>query len=136
MTRVFTIGHGAHPLNDVTAALRAAGVAELADVRRYPGSRRHPQFGREALAAGLAGAGRPRGGRRPPGSGRGARAGGGAGAGTGPRHWPALGGRRSQPAGERRFSALTNEQFAAYAAHMTGEEWRDAFAALRTRAAE
>jgi uncharacterized protein (DUF488 family) len=109
--QVFTIGHGAHTLEDVAHALRDAGVAELADVRRYPGSRRHPQFGRDALAEGLAAEG------------------------IGYRHWPALGGRRTQPRDDRRFAALTNDQFAAYAAHMTGEEWREAFGALRERAA-
>lgn len=37
--------------------LRAAEVRALVDVRTAPGSRRHPQFGREALAAGLQTAG-------------------------------------------------------------------------------
>ena len=33
------------------------GIKVLVDVRRFPASRRHPQFAREALAASLAGAG-------------------------------------------------------------------------------
>ena len=33
------------------------GIQVLVDVRRFPASRRHPQFAREALAASLAGAG-------------------------------------------------------------------------------
>lgn len=37
--------------------LRAEGVAQLADVRRFPGSRRHPQHRRDALEAALAAAG-------------------------------------------------------------------------------
>lgn len=37
--------------------LAARGIGTLADVRRFPGSRRHPQFNREPLATALAGAG-------------------------------------------------------------------------------
>ena len=33
--------------------LRAHGIAAVADVRRFPGSRRHPHFAREALEAWL-----------------------------------------------------------------------------------
>jgi uncharacterized protein (DUF488 family) len=33
------------------------GIATLVDVRRFPGSRRHPQFSRDALAASLGAAG-------------------------------------------------------------------------------
>jgi uncharacterized protein (DUF488 family) len=39
------------------ALLRAAGVGLLVDVRTAPGSRKHPQFGRDALEASLAEAG-------------------------------------------------------------------------------
>jgi uncharacterized protein (DUF488 family) len=39
------------------ALLREHAIRRLADVRRYPVSRRHPQFSRETLAAALAGAG-------------------------------------------------------------------------------
>ena len=37
--------------------LRAHGIAAVADVRRFPGSRRHPHFAREALEAWLRGHG-------------------------------------------------------------------------------
>lgn len=49
-----TIGHGDRPIAAFIDMLRDAGVATLVDVRRHPGSRRHPQFGREALAQALA----------------------------------------------------------------------------------
>jgi uncharacterized protein (DUF488 family) len=39
------------------ALLREHAIRRLADVRRYPVSRRHPHFSRETLAAALAGAG-------------------------------------------------------------------------------
>jgi len=55
--RIFTIGHGARTAEELVAMLRDAGVKALVDVRRHPGSRRHPQFGQEALAAALASAG-------------------------------------------------------------------------------
>src|SRR5918992_1187567 len=54
---VFTVGHGARPAEGLLAVLRDAGVELLVDVRRYPGSRRHPQYGRAALAGFLAEAG-------------------------------------------------------------------------------
>ncbi|HWK89167.1 MAG TPA: DUF488 family protein [Longimicrobium sp.] len=44
-------------MDELIALLRPHGVALLVDVRRFPGSRRHPHFGREALAASLAEAG-------------------------------------------------------------------------------
>lgn len=50
---VYTIGHGARSLEELTAALADAGVKLLVDVRRYPGSRRHPHFAREGLEASL-----------------------------------------------------------------------------------
>jgi uncharacterized protein (DUF488 family) len=71
--RIYSVGHGARALEELVATLRAGGVTIVADVRSFPGSRRHPQFGREALAASLPAAGidycwLPRlGGRRKPG---------------------------------------------------------------------
>jgi uncharacterized protein (DUF488 family) len=46
---VWTIGHSTRPIEDFLALLRDAEITSVADVRRYPGSRRHPQFNREAL---------------------------------------------------------------------------------------
>lgn len=48
--RIATIGHSTVAQEALIARLQAAGVALLVDVRRYPHSRRHPQFNREALA--------------------------------------------------------------------------------------
>jgi uncharacterized protein (DUF488 family) len=54
---ILTVGHSTHPIERFLALLRAAGVAAIADVRRYPASRRNPQFGAEALANALSDAG-------------------------------------------------------------------------------
>lgn len=51
---LWTVGHGARPAEDLVALLRRAGIGLLVDVRSFPGSRRHPQFGKERLAASLA----------------------------------------------------------------------------------
>lgn len=51
--QVWTIGHSNLPLDRFLATLRAHGISVVADVRRFPGSRRHPQFGKEPLAAAL-----------------------------------------------------------------------------------
>jgi uncharacterized protein (DUF488 family) len=47
--RVFTIGHSTRLFAELVDACRAAGVECIADVRRFPGSRRSPHFGRDAL---------------------------------------------------------------------------------------
>ena len=52
---IHTIGHGTRPIEEFLAILGAAGIRRLVDVRTAPGSRRHPQFGRDALAASLQG---------------------------------------------------------------------------------
>lgn len=57
MTRLLTVGHGNATQEDFTNLLRDAGVTRIVDVRRFPGSRRHPQFGSEPMAAWLAEAG-------------------------------------------------------------------------------
>jgi len=50
---ILTAGHGARSLDEFLAVLRDAGVHRLVDVRTAPGSRRHPQFGRDTLASAL-----------------------------------------------------------------------------------
>jgi uncharacterized protein (DUF488 family) len=51
---VFTVGHSSHTLERFTELLRGAGVTQVADVRRWPRSRRHPHFDDDALAVELA----------------------------------------------------------------------------------
>lgn len=54
---LFTIGHSTHPADRFVALLRRHGVELLCDVRRFPGSRRNPQFNVGALRETLAEAG-------------------------------------------------------------------------------
>ena len=54
---VHTIGHSTRAIDAFVALLAAHAVAMVVDVRRWPASRRHPQFAREALEASLAAAG-------------------------------------------------------------------------------
>lgn len=53
MTIIYTIGHGARDIDTFLALLEGAGIRRLVDVRSAPGSRKHPQFGKDALAASL-----------------------------------------------------------------------------------
>ena len=108
--RVFTVGHGTRPIEELLTVLGDAGVRTLVDVRRYPGSRRHPQFGRDALAAGLATAG------------------------VAYRHDERLGGRR-RPRADSPNSLWRNDQFRGYADHMATPEFRRALAELLREAA-
>lgn len=85
--------------------LEQAGVQTLVDVRRYPSSRRHPQFNQAALAASLGEAG------------------------IAYRHAVELGGRRSGEPGEERFSCIRVAAFRSYAARMAAQEWQDALTA-------
>ncbi|MGI8506524.1 MAG: DUF488 domain-containing protein [Solirubrobacteraceae bacterium] len=54
---LLTVGHSTHTIEEFLGLLDGAGVEQVADVRRFPGSRRHPQFGSDALAASLVAAG-------------------------------------------------------------------------------
>jgi uncharacterized protein (DUF488 family) len=102
--RVFTIGHGTRPAEELFECLRAAGVRTLIDVRRYPASRRNPQFSRDALIETLTAAG------------------------VAYRHAVELGGRRSGEPGEERFGCISSQAFRSYVARMTRAEWQDALA--------
>jgi uncharacterized protein (DUF488 family) len=101
---VWTIGHGARPAAELVETLVAAGVRTLVDVRRFPSSRRHPQFNRDALAAVLEQNG------------------------IRYRHADELGGRRSGEPGEERFSCVATPAFRSYAARMGRPEFADALA--------
>ena len=47
------MGHSTRPFDLFLALLSAHGIETVADVRRYPGSRRWPQFSRDALSEAL-----------------------------------------------------------------------------------
>ena len=57
MTTVFTVGHSTRASDELVSMLRAHGVAGIADVRRFAGSRRLPHFNAEHLAKALPGLG-------------------------------------------------------------------------------
>jgi uncharacterized protein (DUF488 family) len=69
---VWTIGHSTRPLEDFLELLTANKIEAVADVRRYPASRRWPHFAREPLTRALETRGllyvwfEELGGRRPP----------------------------------------------------------------------
>ena len=50
----WTLGHSNRTLAEFTELLRASGIELVVDVRRHPGSARHPQFDEDALSAALA----------------------------------------------------------------------------------
>jgi uncharacterized protein (DUF488 family) len=50
---IFTVGHSTREFLNFAALLEAHGIQCIADVRRFPGSRRYPQFGQEALKKAL-----------------------------------------------------------------------------------
>jgi uncharacterized protein (DUF488 family) len=98
---IYTIGHGNRPLEELTGLLQTFHVECLIDVRAFPGSRRHPHFGRAELERSLpaAGIGYVWEGER-------------------------LGGRR-RPRADSPHTALRNASFRAYADHMESAEFRE-----------
>jgi len=54
---LLTVGHSTHQQDQFLTLLRSAGVEALADVRRYPGSRRLPWFNEAELRTALPAAG-------------------------------------------------------------------------------
>lgn len=51
--KIFTIGHGALAFEEFLRRLQEHEIKALADVRRFPTSKRHPHFSRAALSAAL-----------------------------------------------------------------------------------
>jgi uncharacterized protein (DUF488 family) len=51
---IWTVGHSTQSLEQFLDLLAGHGIEAVADVRRYPGSRRWPHFAREALQGSLA----------------------------------------------------------------------------------
>ena len=52
--KIWTIGHSTRTIDELTAMLQSFAIKLVADVRSYPGSRRYPQFNKEALQISLA----------------------------------------------------------------------------------
>jgi len=46
---IWSIGHSTRPFEEFVAMLNSFNIELVADIRSYPGSRRFPQFNREAL---------------------------------------------------------------------------------------
>jgi uncharacterized protein (DUF488 family) len=98
MDLIRTVGHGTLSSEEMIHLLQGAGIELLADVRRYPGSRRQPHLAREQMERWI-----PEGGIA--------------------YEWIVeLGGRR-RPDRASPNIGLRNEQFRAYADHMTTDEF-------------
>jgi uncharacterized protein (DUF488 family) len=95
---IFTVGHSSHPLEGIVELLRAHGIVQVADVRRWPRSRRHPHYDDDALAVELA----PR--------------------GIAYAHLPELGGHRDPVSGSRN-DGWEIEAFRGYADHVLSGEF-------------
>jgi uncharacterized protein (DUF488 family) len=57
VTAIWTIGHSTRSREDFLALLRAHDIGAIADVRRFPASRRHPHFNRDVMSTWLNDAG-------------------------------------------------------------------------------
>src|SRR4051812_23506318 len=136
LNTLWTIGHSTRELDAFLALLTENKIDSLADVRRFPGSRRHPHFNREALSATLENAGITY------------------------THFPALGGRRKSsslplPPGEARRAVRPGEgasnfpnstrpnntawrvaAFAPYADYMLTKDFKSALQELQTLATQ
>lgn len=102
---ITTLGHGTAPASVLIDLLGKARIATLVDVRRFPGSRRHPHVGQDEMARWL-----PE-------------------AGIAYTWMPALGGRR-KAAPDSVNVGLRNFQFRAYADHMASDEFAAAVSEL------
>lgn len=47
---IYTVGHSTHDVATLIAMLQSFGIETLVDIRRFPGSRKFPDFNKEQLA--------------------------------------------------------------------------------------
>ena len=113
MTTVYTVGHSTRTTEELAEIVRSAGIGRIVDVRRFPGSKRHPHFAKEALERSL------------------------------PNHGIAyewrgeeLGGRRNRKKTGSRHPAWRNASFQGYADYMDTEDFTRALQELEQDAAE
>jgi len=97
--RIWTIGHSTRAIDEFISLLEENQIKLLADVRAWPGSKRYPQFNKDALAESLNAHG------------------------IGYQHFPELGGKRkSKP--DSRNTAWRNASFRGYADYMETEQFQ------------
>ncbi|AVR46813.1 Fe-S cluster assembly protein HesB [Christiangramia fulva] len=108
---LYTIGHSTRTFKEFVAILRSFSIEQVADIRRFPGSRKFPQFSKENLEISL------------------------------PEksikytHFEALGGRRkSEPNSEN--TSWRNQSFKGYADYMETKAFREAVGKLSRLAAK
>lgn len=109
--KIWTAGHSNRGTEELVELLRRAGIELLVDVRRYPGSRRHPHFASRRLAASLDSAG------------------------IDYAHEEDLGGHRDPRPGSP-HTGIREDAFRGYADHMDSPEFARALARLVAAAAE
>ncbi|RAN77888.1 hypothetical protein B5P43_18645 [Bacillus sp. SRB_336] len=108
---IWTIGHSTRTLEEFLGLLDEYGIEAIADVRRFPGSRRYPYFASEALAESLPAHG------------------------IAYRWLPELGGRRKVQPGSPN-TAWRNASFQGYADHLASAEFATGLEKLLDLAAE
>ena len=97
--RIWTIGHSTRAIDEFISLLKENEIKLLADVRAWPGSKRYPQFNKDALAESLTAHG------------------------IRYEHFPELGGKRkSKP--DSRNTAWRNASFRGYADYMETEQFQ------------
>lgn len=99
LLEIWTVGHSSRDIRTFLDLLLARRIECIADIRRFPGSRAHPQFNQEALeqSAKIDG--------------------------IGYRHFPLLGGRRSRVAADSPNTAWRVAAFNAYADYMASADF-------------
>lgn len=102
---MWTIGHSTRSLEEFLGLLVQNEIELLADVRRFPGSRKYPHFGGEALAKPLNEVG------------------------IAYRHFPDLGGRR-KPRPDSHNDVWRNDSFRGYADYLETAEFQNALEEL------
>jgi uncharacterized protein (DUF488 family) len=109
--RIWTIGHSTRAIDEFISLLKENEIKLLADVRAWPGSKRYPQFNKEALTQSLTAHG------------------------IRYEHFPELGGKRKSKS-DSRNTAWRNASFRGYADYMETEQFQKGIERLLDVAAE